>query len=700
MKKLIKQLFVITMCTFMLSGCKETNTSSSTSEHYHILGQLISATEPTCTVDGMKAHYECEICGQLFDEYRRAVSMEELTIEKLGHLSGNTWFENDGYHYHLCERCGATIDIAQHTLHEEEAVPATHVHSGSFSHYQCDVCGMKFLDSLGKVRITHANTNPLGHDAELSYHPEVPATCVTNGTKAYYSCSCGAFFEDAEGKKPIENPAIIPALGHISNGIWKSDGNKHWHACFRCGEILDEENHTPGDEVFEDLNYTWRKCTCCGHKVDIHEREHVGCHHDHLMHYEKVNPTLSKPGHIEYYYCIDCQKCFYDAACNEVVPNTEYGVQDMRDGRYLSPITGMFSVLNSNLKDYLDANTDQQVVAALRDKSIQNQQAKKTILWEDNNNSPYCVEVSHTRSFDAFVRYETAINAFTFEGTLIPGETYYYRVKDASENLIVNDLSFKVDDSRSLRTITVDGVSNVRDLGGWTAKDGHKVQYGKLYRGAALSGITNKGINTFLDTLGVKTEIDLRGDSPSQDLSDPRLTYLNYPIWMYTTIIPDFTLTYPYGGPTVGFESFQIPNIKLIFETLADESNYPVYYHCAVGADRTGTISYLINGLLGVEFDDLTRDFEITSFSGAGDRYRSFVNEDDTFDSSGVYRNSDNNWMAWGKMNTVMKAFYGEDEKPLYFAIENYLKEVCDISDETIASVRRNLLGEDVDFSI
>ena len=698
MKKLIKQLFIIAMCTLTLSGCKE-NTTSSSSEHYHILGQLIAATEPTCTIDGMKEHYECQICGQLFDEYRRAVSMEELTIEKLGHLSGDVWHEDDGYHYHNCERCGAMVDVANHTLHETGASPAGHEESGSFMHYECDVCGMKFLDSFGKVRIEHTDVNPTGHDAELTYHPVVPATCVVDGTKAYYSCSCGALFEDAEGTKRIENPVKIPALGHISNGIWKSDAHKHWSTCYLCGEILEEENHIAGDEVYENLNYSWKLCTVCGHKVDIHEREHTGCSHTHLMHYEKVAPTLSKPGHIDYYYCIDCQKSFFDAACNEEVPNTEYGVNDMRDGRYLSPITGVFSILNSNLKDYLDATTDQQAVAALRDKSVRNYQARKTILWEDNRNYPYHVEVSDTRSFDSFVTYETSVSAFTFEGTLTPGETYYYRIKDASDKLIANDLSFRVDDSRSLRTITVDGVYNVRDLGGWTAKDGHKVLYGKLYRGSNLSNITSKGVETFLGTLGVKTEIDLRGDSPSHDLVDSRLNYVNYPIWMYTTIIPDFTLTYP-GGPTVGFESFQIPNIKAIFETLADENNYPVYYHCAVGADRTGTISYLINGLLGVEFEDLTKDFELTSFSAAGDRYRSFVTENDTFDNTGVYKNSDNNWMAWGKMNTVMQAFYGEEDKPLYVAIENYLKEVCGISDETIAGVRRNLLGEDVNFSI
>ena len=52
-----------------------------------------------------------------------------------------------------------------------------------------------------------------------------------------------------------------------------------------------------------------------------------------------------------------------------------------------------------------------------------------------------------------------------------------------------------------------------------------------------------------------------------------------------------------------------------IFEILSDANNYPVTYHCAVGADRTGAITYLINGLLGVSKEDLRRDYTITNFS-------------------------------------------------------------------------------------
>ena len=40
---------------------------------------------------------------------------------------------------------------------------------------------------------------------------------------------------------------------------------------------------------------------------------------------------------------------------------------------------------------------------------------------------------------------------------------------------------------------------------------------------------------------------------------------------------------------------------------IADENRYPVYIHCTGGADRTGTLAFLINALLGVGEDDLIR---------------------------------------------------------------------------------------------
>ena len=52
----------------------------------------------------------------------------------------------------------------------------------------------------------------------------------------------------------------------------------------------------------------------------------------------------------------------------------------------------------------------------------------------------------------------------------------------------------------------------------------------------------------------------------------------------------------------------------------ADPENYPIYYHCWGGADRTGTYAFLLGSILGMSDEDLAMDYELTSLSVWGCR--------------------------------------------------------------------------------
>ena len=47
-----------------------------------------------------------------------------------------------------------------------------------------------------------------------------------------------------------------------------------------------------------------------------------------------------------------------------------------------------------------------------------------------------------------------------------------------------------------------------------------------------------------------------------------------------------------------------------------------IYFHCTIGSDRTGTLAYFLEGLLGVSEEDRLRDYEISYFYGLTSRTR------------------------------------------------------------------------------
>ena len=162
------------------------------------------------------------------------------------------------------------------------------------------------------------------------------------------------------------------------------------------------------------------------------------------------------------------------------------------------------------------------------------------------------------------------------------------------------------------RNLYVDGITNVRDVGGWKTLDGGRVRQGLLFRGSKLAAnknakqilITEKGIATLRDELGVRSEIDLRLETQLGGLtSSPLGNTVNF----YSRPMED-------DYNTMFTTASNLQNVRAVFALLADESNYPIYFHCSIGADRTGLIAWLVNGLCGVSEDDLWRDHLFTNF--------------------------------------------------------------------------------------
>lgn len=227
------------------------------------------------------------------------------------------------------------------------------------------------------------------------------------------------------------------------------------------------------------------------------------------------------------------------------------------------------------------------------------------------------VQVSTTTSFDPVVA-EVSVSSKTAKiYNLIPGTLYFYRVLNLDGSSIKEGTLMPVG---PLRMIYIEGISdNIRDLGGWKAGD-KTIRYGRLFRGAKIDGISDEAKNTFLD-LGIGLDMEMRGvKSTEQNLPKPLGESIP---WVQYKVIKLLGVTESTPGTT---SNLYRQALKKVISTLKDDGR-AVFFHCEGGADRTGALAFLIEALLGVSESDMSKDFELTSFTVKNKRYR---NDKDT----------------------------------------------------------------------
>jgi protein-tyrosine phosphatase len=190
----------------------------------------------------------------------------------------------------------------------------------------------------------------------------------------------------------------------------------------------------------------------------------------------------------------------------------------------------------------------------------------------------------------------------------------------------------KLESSSNPRVLSIEGVINFRDLGGYQSDDGRQVKWGKVYRSAQLDRMSSEGVRT-LSELGIKAVVDLRFSEESkkyptmqeavplaemlswhdefQDDGDNRASAMQMS-WKDSLDSLDpqqvreaMRINYPQK-----LYSHRAIYRKMLLRLAHDKT--PLVFHCAAGKDRTGVAAALILSLLGVSDQQIVEDYLLT----------------------------------------------------------------------------------------
>lgn len=298
-----------------------------------------------------------------------------------------------------------------------------------------------------------------------------------------------------------------------------------------------------------------------------------------------------------------------------------------------------------------------------------------TFSWTaDENADYYRMFLSTDKDFDTDMTESYLVNSNSLTlGHLFTGTRYYWKVigtkiTDGAESSWTLSEVASFTTAASPRCLEVEGVSNTRDIGGLDAVDGYRIKQGMIYRGGKLEDITDEGRAFFRDYIGITTDLDLRtpGEGGAGGVSPlgEDINYVNLD-----------------GRYYVGSKGISTDEGKALFaqeiRLFADPDNYPIYIHCSLGRDRTGTLAFVIEALLGVNFNDLMMDYELSVFSVTG-----------TLDNASVQAIRNNIKATYDYIDTFNGANFAERTEMYLLSIGITPAEIQSIKDILLEEVK------------
>ena len=276
-----------------------------------------------------------------------------------------------------------------------------------------------------------------------------------------------------------------------------------------------------------------------------------------------------------------------------------------------------------------------------------------------------------------------------------------YRVQVINGDQVSQGYEFTTGDYP--RTITMGGIHNVRDIGGYVSSYGVRTNQGLIYRGYYIDDKSGgHGANwsdaadkVQKEVVQIGYEIDLQKSSETNGRT--------------TSCLNSSEVECEYKCLTlVSYDSFlkqdSYKNLPEVMHIIANSDEKHSYFHCWGGADRTGMLAFFINAICGVSYTDLIEDFELTTMTNnkrchmhnsSNAHFPKFLNEFmnnwSGFDMNATVNENCEKWMIdvagvdpddIERIREIMLPGYAEGELKIDKLIPNYTPKAEWVTDE------------------
>ena len=192
-------------------------------------------------------------------------------------------------------------------------------------------------------------------------------------------------------------------------------------------------------------------------------------------------------------------------------------------------------------------------------------------------------------------------------------------------------------DTDPTRLLPLAGTVNFRDLGGYPTEDGSRVRWRRLFRADSLNRLTEEDRGQ-IRHLGVATVIDLRTTAEVEEgrfpVDEVPVAFHHLP-FMESVPDPEAFQAMPglLASTYVDMLDEAGDKVAAAVTVMADPANQPAIFHCTAGKDRTGVLSAMLLGLLGVPDEVIIEDYALSAHSMAAlkqrlaERYPDFADQ-------------------------------------------------------------------------